>query len=498
MAAKVSPNLTKYLDLEQFVKIDISSESEQISVTTKQDIKEGTAVIREYPVIIWKTDDWVDFFKKFKRLTEDDQAAITNMNHPPLSSPELLRELPVIRAACATNTDIFLARKLSSVCLMHEREYNGEESHTIGSSAKSALFLFSSRVSRSCHPNSICTSHTSDGKLAIKVIKDVPEGQALSLPWFHLIWTKSTHLRRKGCNGIDHLRILKCEICRGELICSYDASQVPSWICNSCGRSADRTICEEKEELLENLTNFNSFKCVMMEHPFWDRNLERNISTIEKALHPHHYLVFNVLKFYSFLCENKAEEIEETHPFLRLMFPPHTNKFIDDPERLRSKAAAGTMKMVSKIECIASGCNGCNHTNGENVHPIVYQSVNMIFFIGVNLTKCHRLMWPAGARSMIQRYLPAMKLVHGEFSSDIEAIERIILGTSNVAGFVDTFELLSVTSTDDHASQNIASASKSAATANVSPPGRSQLKPKGKGKKKRGGGSTKKKKKRGH
>lgn len=111
---------------------------------------------------------------------------------------------------------------------------------------------------------------------------------------------------------------MMCDICQGSVICSYNSTTVPSWTCNNCGSIADRTLCKEKEEEIDDLTKCYVFNYIVVEglHAFWDQDLELKIVKMEKALHPHNYLVLQALKFYMRLCEAKAEEIEEIPPIL--------------------------------------------------------------------------------------------------------------------------------------------------------------------------------------
>ena len=261
--------MTQYLESSELVKLGETIELGRFVVATTK-VEVGNTIIKESPILVWKSNDWLEFFTKYEQLPIDEQASVLDMFCFPTDSTQLQSQMAAIsHGAFVAGIEISLALKLASICNANCHEYHGFDNEAYSEvmtfprmgSRKAALFLYASKVSHSCCPNTTYSSRTSDGTLEYKVTREILEGDIVLFPYIGDLWETPTHLRRmilqdsrsflckcNRCIRTDVLRTMNwCVGCGGTVVCMYDASQTPSWSCKSCGRIAEKALCERKK-----------------------------------------------------------------------------------------------------------------------------------------------------------------------------------------------------------------------------------------------------------
>lgn len=121
----------------------------------------GTQLIREKPVLIWKSGDWCDYIEKFLELPEAEKAIVLDMFAAATSAQDYLASLVLLR--CTEMVDQVGSeakmKQLVAIANTNAHEYYGtvaESFHEVVrpvgerlSSGKSALFAFGSKVAHS-------------------------------------------------------------------------------------------------------------------------------------------------------------------------------------------------------------------------------------------------------------------------------------------------------------------------------------------------------------
>ena len=133
------------------------------------------------------------------------------MYYFPLDSPQLLPfKSEIALYANDLEMNIELATKLLSISMANGHDYFGHtedvyrevaslsfDQRHILETERCALFLYASKVSHSCHPNTSYTSKAQDGKMEYKAIRQIEEGDLITFSYIGSLWETPTHLRRK-------------------------------------------------------------------------------------------------------------------------------------------------------------------------------------------------------------------------------------------------------------------------------------------------------------
>jgi len=169
--SKDGSTLTRYVETTESTKLTtLPDYGRVLLVTTSADV--DSTLFRESPVLVWKTDNWVDFLRSFQALMEDDKQCVLDMFHPPLHHPT--KHVWLYHASSLSkciSLDVGLIHKLVlAISNTNAHSYAGTiegnvytEGGSPGTSAKSALFLYRSKVAHSCCPNTAYSSRTTDG-----------------------------------------------------------------------------------------------------------------------------------------------------------------------------------------------------------------------------------------------------------------------------------------------------------------------------------------------
>jgi hypothetical protein len=237
------------------------------------DIDVGYVVIRETPTMVWRHDDWMDLFTAFQALPEESRQGVLNMFHPPLDRSETMRYLGrlALQLKSRSSLDVGTIHKLLAIAATNAHEYIGTNQElyreVIGfdersTAARSALFLYGSKVAHACSPNTSYTSQTADGKLEYKAIRPIAAGDMVTFSYLEKEYETPTHVRRETllqskaflckcdrCMGPDYTRQIHCPTCSKFVKCTNDGSGVTLWSCDNCGliQGTNRNQLEEKE-----------------------------------------------------------------------------------------------------------------------------------------------------------------------------------------------------------------------------------------------------------
>lgn len=452
----INESLTQNLEPTDLVRISQHAEHGRVVVAAKS-IKTGTKVIRECPVLVWKEDDWMDYLRRFQALPDHLKGVVLDMYCFPLDSPQLQQfKREIIRCSSDLNMDTSLAMTLLSISLANSHKYYGRTNDDyqevasflpLSASTSCALFLYASKVSHSCYPNTTYTSNTKDGKMEYKAVREISEGEMVTFPYIGNLWETPTHMRRKvlqdsksflckceRCMSPDWLRLIKCPCnSKGFLECTYDDQQgLPLWTCASCITVAPRSKCEDLEASIGRLVGQNEMKMMLGGiHSLSLRDLKSDMRRIEQELSPLHFFCLKARSQYVKLCASKAYDVASN---INAVPPPFRGQLLQkfgDPSKLRSEAAKYAIMIVKSIECIAAGCCGCSE-NSFN-HEAVYEAATTMFHCSQDLMECQTNLWPLNAKFMVQRYLPLMKLQFGEEDLDVKKIDENIIGISEVS-----------------------------------------------------------------
>lgn len=332
--------LTTYLEATDLVNLSTNDEHGRIVVATKS-IKTGIRFIRERPVLVWKEDNWTEYLTKFKALPATEQSGVLDMYYFPLDAQQLQPlKYDVARSAGIVGVDKQLAIKLLSISMANSHEYFGSTDavyeevasfirQNLRSTGKRALFLYASKVSHSCHPNTTYTSKTDDGKMEYKSVREIKEGDMISFPYIGDLWETPTNLRRKAlqesrsffckckrCLRPDLLRFIKCKSCTGDCgvaTCTYDSLGTPSWTCENCNTVLPSSYCEKTEAVISAMIEQTEMK--MMMGGLQSLPLSEVTSVITKAeqmLSPLHFLLLRARGLYVKLCASKAHDMSKT------------------------------------------------------------------------------------------------------------------------------------------------------------------------------------------
>ena len=442
--------LSAYLETPAVVAVETRNDLGRVVVTT-QDAGYGFTIVRESPVMVWRSCDWEDMVTKFKSLNDNDRQGVLDMYHPDLSSPTiamLKTEAAVVARSLGVSVD--LVHKLMAISNTNAHEYYGYEGQQFVEiesnaerirSGKAALFLFASKVAHSCLPNLTYTSKTSDGKLEYKVTRSLKAGDMLTFSYLDDLWETPTHERRAKlkqsksftcccirCMGQDYARPLPCTKCSGVVLCTSDTKNDPIWSCNQCSQ------CSHMENYLKTETD------VELELRMWERKMQLDLSQclpealkrfmdrISSNLHPQHFLTLRAMKMYVRLCASHAAQMDRLH---MLGMPPQVvvtiKRRFGTPSKLYSEAARIGISLVLRMECVAVGCldHGSSERRGTE-HPILQDAMTTIFHAAQDLMRCPKSTWPNNAQAVVHSYIPAMRLQFGNSDSDVAEIENKI------------------------------------------------------------------------
>ena len=278
------------------------------------------------------------------------------------------------------SVDQSLVHKLIGIDRCNSREYHGSEQE-IYFHTQSALFLFASKVTHSCNPNTVLTISKDGGRIQCRVIRPIQSGDIvtyalcgemvkLPFPIKHkiLLHEKEMVCRCPQCIGPDYSRPMYCKKCRvGILLCTSSQEGHPSWKCSVCGglQQEESRIERLEMEAVGDLDFFIILK--KADNPiFCKSTVKEMIETHTQKLHPQHFVTMSFMREFVDLCVSDAIAIEimpmlGVHPF----FTAFAQRDMESPVDLRSEAAKMAATLVERVECIAAG-SICPTTTATN------------------------------------------------------------------------------------------------------------------------------------
>jgi len=141
-------------------------------------------------------------------------------------------------------------------------------------------------------------------------------------------------------------------------------------------------------------------------------------------LAPTHYLCLRILEEKARICASHSAGMEQAIAFG--MIPRHFRSPVGTVAELRAGAAVAGLKFVSRAECVAVECTGCE-TDCGCAHPPVYECATEMFFAYQDLKHVPKCSWPPYAKNMLTRYIPLMYTQFGAADSDVEDIEGAVV-----------------------------------------------------------------------
>lgn len=422
-----------------------------VLVTNSADV--GSTLFRESPVLVWKTDNWVELLRSFQALSEDDRQCVLDMFHPPLDHPKMHVWLSHARSLSKfSSLDVGLIHKLLAISNTNAHSYVGTtegnvytESAYSGNAAKAALFLYGSKVAHSCSPNTAYSSRTTDGKLEYKVIRPIQMGEMATFSYLEKLYQTPTHIRRaqlfqsksfickcNRCMSPDNARQIRCvnKGCSKLMKCTHDGSEnaIPAWICDSCGLMPSDTHrqVEEKEKSLQQLIEQRETQIASNCMAVPSSQFYSLVEICQKSSGPLHFLSLRSMEIYSRVCASQAPQLEQLSNFASPMLVALKKK-LGTASNLRLSSAQMGLAISLACECIAAGCDGtnCNVEDCSFKHSVLYENGQTMFHACQDLLK-YSGQWPNFATTMVQRYISIMFIHFGETDSDVRQISRVV------------------------------------------------------------------------
>lgn len=429
----------------------------RVTVATKSfgSDKNGAAIIRETPTLVWPDGNFDQFLLAFQRADRSTQEGILDMYHPPLSASPVAALGTVASALMGRHgyDDAAFIHKLLAIVATNAHEYYGEqlaasggdlrvhETYNSPGAPKSALFLFGSKIAHSCRPNLSYTSKTGDGALEYKVIRPIAEGDLACFSYLDdlfqtptpkrreiLSLTKSFHCECARCLGPDYCRSILCTDCgKRFLFCRYDSQGTPSWRCRECGLQEG---IESKEAAF--VRRWKTLEVHNAEQPL--RPLQEFAENASKELSPSHYLTIEALDTITRLSASKAASQDMQQRFMAMMSVPSHNQYGMPTREFRKLAAETGLKAVAAGECVAAGCGGCYISSFQTdkkaftlPHDSVYELGGKVFHACTDLMSIPRKARPFYSQMIVKRYLPSLRGLFGNNDLDVQAIENELI-----------------------------------------------------------------------
>ena len=211
--------------------IETHSQMGRVIIATKSfnDVPLYSVLLSEKPALVCGIDDHLTFLEEFLACPLPIQAGILDMYHPPLDDSPLEQALtePVqLLYMLGVLDDCTLIHKLLSIYITNAHQF--QENWT-------ALFLFGSKASHSCHPNVAYTS--AQGRLEYKIIRPIHKDEQVTFSYLADLYETPTHRRQQQlmetkfficrcprCSQDDECRMAKCPHCHSLVPCSFDDS----------------------------------------------------------------------------------------------------------------------------------------------------------------------------------------------------------------------------------------------------------------------------------
>lgn len=319
--------------------------------------KVGDIVMEETPLLVYESENFLQFFKNYSLLNEVEKMKILDFQtyaSPDeahfsefrqlleaskllLSQPEYMKMLSICNLSQAT------AFRLIAISHINSHGFIGVSlpfKEIVRKAVESsALFEIASKVSHSCRPNCNYTSKNKKGKLIYYAIRPIAVDDVISFSYLDLSCAP-THQRRKNlrktkdffcccdkCSGPDKLNGFHCGSnitssrgCKGMKLCEQ-SSQTASiiWKCNRCGdlTPPDISIAHKVG------ARFEKLKYLAENGHLSPQLCEQLSALIEESisiLSPTHHLVLDMLQVLSRFHASGAAIVEEAMPAMAQHF----------------------------------------------------------------------------------------------------------------------------------------------------------------------------------
>ena len=143
----------------------------------------------------------------------------------------------------------------------------------------------------------------------------------------------------------------------------------------------------------------------------------------DEHLLPIRYLNLRVLGEKAHLCASHSAALEQMVD-MGMMQRNFRSPFGTIME-LRGEAAVAGLQFVSRAECVAASCLGCD-SDGSCVHPPLYECTTEIFYAYQDLKYVPSCSWLPYAAHMLRRYVPLLYITFGESDTDVKEIEEAV------------------------------------------------------------------------
>lgn len=136
----------------------------------------GEEVLREEPLLTWPAGDWNAYLDALCEINDDSRAAVKNMFHPALDSPNY-----AIQDLRTKAEELLSSGNRPTFCdldFVHRALLIAKlNAHSFQSGQRLALFETGSKVAHSCAPNCSYSSKIVEGMLVFRAIRPIAAGE---------------------------------------------------------------------------------------------------------------------------------------------------------------------------------------------------------------------------------------------------------------------------------------------------------------------------------
>lgn len=390
-------------------------------------------ILREYPVLVCKQQDYMDFMEKFLDSPIETQVGILDMFYQPLESAmgkSLIEPAKALYLLGALE-DFTIIHQLLSILMTNGHQYKG--SYT-------AIPLLGTKFAHSCSPNiGYASSASEDGALEYIKLRPIKEGELACFSYMSdlletptperrdfLMETKSFWCCCERCRGRDYCRCMPCLECNKSIPCLYnEESNEPYWVCPSCGPlepdillSRERQYSKLLEVINRSIENRKDFK----ESPeYTPKVIKEVVGDCQMNLSQTHHLTVKALRLL-FTTSTTFAYVEIRRRVLRGLSIAD-NKI---HRHFRDSIVTG-FRLVLACECVAAECSGCQQDHDNALisnHDPQYDRALVVQHVCDNLLRLPVSWWPPLAVTMTKRYL---SILRARFGSTIDPIEKDIV-----------------------------------------------------------------------
>ena len=393
-----APTVNLSLFVIKNLGLEVSHDTEQgrVVVATREFTQNeiGHVILREAPALICKQQDYLDFIETFLDLPVEVQVGILDLYYQPLDSPlgQALIEPSQLLYMLGVLEDVTVIHQLLAIYMTNAHQYQ---------QTNSAITLFGSKFSHSCHPNVGYSSTSPDGFMEYHLLRPIQAGEQVTFSYLADLYETPTNERRHllqntksficqcpRCLAPDYSRCIQCPTCsdtNNYVPCQYNNISDnnyddPYWECfNGCG-VIETSHMLQTEQVMSNLLRtiesdikqkvggvvvdgdvdennvFNLNTVTQERSQFNPQMLQHIIDKCQSSLSYTHHLTIKSLRLKVNVTTNYAY-VQTSHLIQRglLQVPQYSSRI---HTLIRSGIDAG-FQLVLACECVAANCTGC-------------------------------------------------------------------------------------------------------------------------------------------